>query len=336
MARSRSKNTLIIALMTSHKIYFEAAKDLQRIKDESIDLIVTSPPYPMIEMWDGIMGKQNKAIQKALENGEGMTAFELMHKELDKTWKACHRVLKNGGIACINIGDATRTLNGNFALYPNHARVIQVFLEAGFQCLPHIIWQKPTNAPNKFMGSGVLPPNAYVTLGHEFILIFRKGNKRTFKPSEKANRKRSAYFWEERNQWFTDIWNIKGTSQKLTNKKTRKRSAAFPFEIPYRLINMFSVQGDVVLDPFVGTGTTSLAAMAAGRHSIGFEIDEGLADTIAQTLSGKEGFIDEVIRRRLARHLEFVEERGKDNFNYENIFYKLPVMTLNEIDIIFT
>ena len=321
--------------MTSHKIHFEAAKDLQRIEDESIDLIVTSPPYPMIEMWDGIMGKQNQAIQTALQNGEGMTAFELMHNELDITWKACYRVLKEGGIACVNIGDATRTINGNFGLYPNHARVIQSFVEAGFQCLPHIIWQKPTNAPNKFMGSGMLPPNAYVTLGHEFILIFRKGNKRTFKPSEKANRKRSAYFWEERNQWFTDIWNIKGTSQKLTNGKTRQRSGAFPFEIPYRLINMFSVQGDTVLDPFVGTGTTSLAAMTAGRDSVGFEIDEGLADTIAQTLSDKEGFVDEVIRQRLTRHVKFVEERGKDNFNYENIFYKFPVITLNEIYISF-
>jgi len=205
LARSGSENTLISPLMTSHKIYFEAAKDLQSIKDESIDLIVTSPPYPMIEMWDDIMGKQNPAIQKALQNGEGMTAFELMHKELDKTWKVCYRVLKEGGIACINIGDATRTLDGNFALYPNHARVIQSFSGIGFQCLPHIIWQKPTNAPNKFMGSGMLPPNAYVTLGYEFILIFRKGNKRTLKASEKANRKRSAYFWEERNQWFTDI-----------------------------------------------------------------------------------------------------------------------------------
>jgi len=284
--------------MTSHKIYFEVAKDLQRIKDESVDLIVTSPPYPMIEMWDDIMGKQNPAIQKALENGEGMTAFDLMHKELDESWKACYRVLKEGGIACINI-----------------------------------IWQKPTNAPNKFMGSGMLPPNAYVTLGHEYILIFRKGNKRTFKTSEKANRKRSAYFWEERNQWFTDIWNIKGTSQKLTDSKTRKRSGAFPFEIPYRLINMLSVQGDVVLDPFVGTGTTLLAAMAAGRHSIGFEIDEGLADTIAQNLVDKEDFIDEVIQRRLARHVEFVEAKGKEVFGYLNEVYGFPVMTKNETSI---
>jgi len=330
LARSGEAIKLISPFMTSHKIHFEAAKDLQCIADESVDLIVTSPPYPMIEMWDDIMGKQNPAIQKALKNSEGMTAFELMHKKLDETWKACYRVLKEGGIACVNIGDATRTLNGNFALYPNHARVIQSFMKAGFQCLPHIIWQKPTNAPNKFMGSGMLPPNAYVTLGHEFILIFRKGNKRTFKASEKANRQRSAYFWEERNRWFTDIWNIKGTSQKLTDKKTRQRSGAFPFEIPYRLINMFSVQGDTVLDPFVGTGTTSLAAMAAGRDSVGFEIDEGLSGIIAQTLSDKEGFIDEVILRRLARHVEFVEAKGEGAFGYVSEVYGFSVRTKNE------
>jgi len=86
----------------------------------------------------------------------------------------------------------------------------------------------------------------------------------------------------------------------------------------------------VVLDPFVGTGTTSLAAMASGRHSIGFEIDKVLSDTIAQTLTDKEGFIDEVIRRRLARHVEFVKDKGKETFGYVNEVYGCPVMTKNE------
>ena len=116
-------------------------------------------------------------------------------------------------------------------------------------------------------------------------------------------------------------------------QKTRQRSGAFPFEIPYRLINMFSVQGDVVLDPFIGAGTTLLAAMAAGRHSIGFEIDEGLAGTITQTLSDKEGFIDDIIERRLARHVEFVKSKGKGALGYVNEVHGFPVMTKGESEL---
>jgi len=96
---------------------------------------------------------------------------------------------------------------------------------------------------------------------------------------------------------------------------------------------MFSVQGDVVLDPFVGTGTTSLAVMAEGRHSVGFEIDEGLADTIVQTLSDKEGFIDEVIRRRLARHVEFMRAKGEEAFGYVSEVNGFSVMTKGERNI---
>ena len=157
---------------------------MNQIESESIQLIVTSPPYPMIEMWDELFSNQSSEIKKALERGDGITAFELMHKILDDSWKECYRVLENGGFICINIGDATRSMKKEFQMYSNHSRIIKCLTELGFQILPEILWRKQTNAPNKFMGSGMLPAGAYVTLEHEYILILRKGNKREFKTVE--------------------------------------------------------------------------------------------------------------------------------------------------------
>ena len=99
----------------------------------------------------------------------------MMHSELDKVWGQLGRILVPGGYACINVGDATRTLKGRFQLYPNAERITQRFVDLGFDVLPRIIWRKTTNAPNKFMGSGMLPVGAYVTLEHEYVLIFRNG-----------------------------------------------------------------------------------------------------------------------------------------------------------------
>src|SRR5690554_4953442 len=243
-------------MITKHRTFIENAQNMSSLNDNTIDLIVTSPPYPMIQMWDSVMYTFNPEIEKEMEKYNGVNAFNLMHIELDKVWSECYRVLKDGGFACINIGDATRTLNGNFALYSNHSRIIKSFLKLGFNNLPNILWRKQTNAPNKFMGSGMLPAGAYVTLEHEWILIFRKGDKRVFKSElEKLERRKSAYFWEERNVWFSDIWDFKGVKQRLENTNGRERSAAFPIELPYRLINMFSLRNDTILDPFVGTGT---------------------------------------------------------------------------------
>ena len=327
------------ALETQNTIIFNDARHLSGISDQSIDLVVTSPPYPMIEMWDEIFCDQNEEIRQALTKNDGNQAFKLMHQELDKVWQELYRVLKPGGIACINIGDATRTFDGEFRLYTNHARIINAFLQAGFNNLPNILWRKQTNAPNKFMGSGTLPPGAYVTLEHEHILIFRKGNKRQFKTEEaKLNRQQSAYFWEERNQWFSDLWDLKGTRQQLLNGKTRERSGAYPFELAYRLINMFSVKGDTVLDPFVGSGTTTFGAMAAGRNSIGIEIDQQFSESIFDIEEDFENRLNDRIQKRFNDHLAFVKQReaekGKDAFKHYNKHYGFPVMSSQEKDLI--
>jgi DNA modification methylase len=326
---------------TMHRTIIGAAQCMNKLVDNSIELVVTSPPYPMIEMWDDIMSKQNENIKTALEKNKPHEAFELMHIELDKVWSEVERVLIPGGFACINIGDATRKLNDNFALYPNHARIISAFERLSMFNLPNIIWRKQTNAPNKFMGSGMLPSGAYVTLEHEWILIFRKGNKRQFKTdADKLKRKESSFFWEERNVWFSDLWDLKGTKQKIENSETRKRSGAYPFEIPYRLINMYSLQGDTVLDPFMGTGTTCIAAIASNRNSVGYEIDPAFLDIISQNIeSTRINFYNAIIQNRINQHIDFISERNSDpkksEIKHFNKNINLPVMTGQETDIKF-
>lgn len=323
-------------MMTCHQIYFQNSKNMEDLASSEVDLVVTSPPYPMIEMWDAMFTDQNPGIGDAIHKGDGLMAFELMHRELDAVWQEVRRILKPGGLACINIGDAVRTLQDSFMLYPNHARILNRFLKLGFQVLPAILWRKQTNAPNKFMGSGMLPPGAYVTLEHEYILILRKGPKREFKRGvEKQNRLQSAFFWEERNAWFSDIWmDVKGTSQQLGDHAKRLRSAAFPFEIPYRLINMFSVKGDSVVDPFLGIGTTMWAAMAAGRNSMGYEMEDGLRKEIYTLASSIVGYANERIDRRIQTHVDYVKQNQtrRGRFKYLNLHHRFPVKTRQEID----
>jgi len=325
-------------MITKHKIIFGDSNSMEELTDESIDLVVTSPPYPMIEMWDQIFASQNEKIGRALKKNDGPAAFELMHQELDKVWGELYRVLKEGGIACINIGDATRTINSHFALYTNHSRIHAHLQKLGFSALPPILWRKQTNAPNKFMGSGMMPPGAYITLEHEYILMLRKGNKKEFKTNEeKKIRRESSFFWEERNVWFSDVWiDLKGTSQNLFDTKIRGRSAAYPFELPYRLITMFSIKGDTILDPFFGIGTTMYAAMATARNSIGYEIDRNLKEQIISKFSGIVDFSNKRIEERLQKHLVFVDDRfqTKGKFKYTNNYYLFPVITRQETDLI--
>lgn len=324
---------------TTHQIFFENAKSMQAISSESVDLVVTSPPYPMIQMWDELFVCLNPAIADALNNHNGMAAFELMHSTLELVWCEIFRILRSGGMACVNIGDAVRTMGDSFALYPNHVKVLSQMQGIGFTTLPQILWRKQTNAPNKFMGSGMLPPYAYVTLEHEHILVMRKGSRKAFNSStDKDIRRESAYFWEERNNWFSDVWmELKGTRQQLIDNSVRKRSAAFPFEIPYRLINMFSVKGDTIVDPFLGTGTTMIAAMAAGRHSVGFELEPEFTIALSDGVSSAVDIANIRINDRLEAHLEFVKTRTDAGyeFKYLNRHYGFPVMTRQEIELLF-
>ena len=314
-------------MTTNHQIVFGNSNNMKEVEDDSIDLIVTSPPYPMYDMWDSMFTNMNEEIGDCLANNP-MMAFELQHQELDKVWNECIRVLKEGGFLIINIADAPRSFNGDFQMFDNHSRIVIYLTNKGLMELPPIIWKKVSNAPNKFMGSGCLPCGAYVTSEHEHILIFRKGTKRTFTDEEKKLRRESAFFYEERNTWFSDTWNVVGASQKI-DSEARDRSAAYPLEIPYRLISMYSMKGDTVLDPFGGLQTTSKAAMLLGRHSIGYELDKLLKPLIKVNLESTPTF-NHIAHGRLIRHIDFVKDR---ECKYYNGNLKCKVISSYETDI---
>ncbi|ERG88165.1 MAG: DNA modification methylase [halophilic archaeon J07HX5] len=323
---------------TTHRVVVGDARQLAAIEDNAVELVVTSPPYPMIELWDELFTELNPEIGRALQAGEGQAAFEAMHAELDTVWTELERVLVDGGIACINVGDATRTVDDQFRVYQNHARIVDAFEARGFDPLPEVLWRKPTNSAAKFMGSGMVPPNAYVTLEHEYVLVFRNGGgRRQFAPGA-DRRYAAAYFWEERNDWFSDLWtDITGQSQPLERPALRDRSGAYPFVIPYRLINMYSVYDDTVLDPFWGTGTTTMAALVAGRNSIGYEIESEFVDAFETRIADAPAVSQTVVEDRLRAHQQFVtaqRETGTE-FDYNADHYEFPVRTKQEQSIRF-
>ena len=280
-------------MQTQHRIIIGNSQQMHELADASVQLMVTSPPYPMIAMWDELFTKADPRIadlfKKLATDGNDETVrqiYNAMHDYLAKVWQETYRILVDGGIACINIGDATRSINGKFQLFPNHSRITEECEKIGFTALPYILWKKPTTKPmykgkGAFLGSGFLPPNAYVTLDCEFILLFRKGSLRKFPPKD-AMRYESALTKKERDEWFSQIWSLKGTRQ--TTSELERRTAAYPEAIAERLIRMFSVKGDTVLDPFLGSGTTTKAAAQNERNSVGYEIDESLLPLIKSSL----------------------------------------------------
>ena len=295
-------------MLTSHKIIIGSSQQMSELADGSVQLMVTSPPYPMIKMWDSFFIKADLKIgelwRKLEVDGKEETVvqiYDAMHDYLGKVWLETYRVLVNGGIACIDIGDATRTLQGKFELFPNHARITEICRKIGFITLPYILWKKPTTKPKykgkgAFLGSGFLPPNAYVTLDCEFILILRKGNLRKFQPHDKQ-RYDSAFTKQQRDEWFSQIWTLKGARQ--TTSELERRTAAYPDEIADRLIKMFSIRGDTVLDPFLGSGTTAKIASKNERNSVGYEIDQSLLSMIRRKVGngGDKGMCVEIIER---------------------------------------
>jgi DNA modification methylase len=313
---------------TAHRICLGDARTLP-LPDDSVELVVTSPPYPMIELWDDLFCDLDDGVETALAAGDGRAAFDRMHDVLADAWAEIRRVLVEGGIACVNVGDATRTVEGEFRLYPNHARITEAFTDLGFDQLPGVLWRKPTNAPTKFMGSGTIPPNAYVTLEHEHVLVFRNGEKRSFE-TRAPERYSASYFWEERNDWFSDLWDdLDAAPQVAAGATPRERRAAFPVELPYRLISMYSVYGDTVLDPFWGTGTTTLAAMATARNSVGLEVESGLSDQFAERVSTIDEWSRERVRQRFADHRSALADRD-DPVEHTAENYDFGVVTSEE------
>ena len=248
---------------TEHRLVQSDARRLGFIEGESVHLVVTSPPYWTL--------KKYRDHQDQLGDVEDYEGFLL---ELDKVWEHCYRVLVPGGRLICVVGDvclSRRKNDGRHTVVPLHASIQEHCRKIGYDNLAPIIWHKIANATFEVNGNGAgflgkpYEPNAVIKNDIEFILMERKpGGYR--KPSI-ATRVLSVISDENHRQWFQSIWTG------LTGASTRNHPAPYPEELTERLIRMFSFVGDTVLDPFMGTGTTTVAAARWGRNSIGVEID---------------------------------------------------------------
>jgi modification methylase len=256
---------------TAHTIYEADSRDLSAIPTGSVHLVVTSPPYAALKEYEPHPAQLGH-----------IRDYEAFLVELDKVWAECARVLVPGGrIACV-VGDVcvSRRQGGRHYVLPLSADIQVRARKHGLDALTPIRWLKVANikleasSSSRFLGKPNLP-NGVVKNDIEHIVFLRKsGGYR--KPTAEMEA-RSHISTDDYARWFTPIWTVSGAS-------TRDHPAPFPKEVASRLIRMFSFAGDTVLDPFAGTGTTSLAAMELGRNSIGVEIEPRYVGLIEKRL----------------------------------------------------
>lgn len=283
-----------------HKIIIGDSRSMREVTDESVHLIITSPPY-----W------QLKDYGNGRQIGFNDTYEEYINN-LDLAWNECHRILHKGCRLCINIGDqfARSVYYGRYKVIPIRTEIIKFCESAGFDYMGAIIWQKVTTCHTTggatVMGSFPYPRSGILKLDYEFILIFKKyGNQPKVSHEVKSQSKLTQEEWS---QYLTGHWNFAG-------EKQDKHLAMFPEELPRRLIKMFSFVGDTVLDPFLGSGTTSLAAKNLKRNSIGYEINSDFLPIIKEKLGIKQKTVFqnaslEIIKQE-QRKIDFKEEVKK-------------------------
>ena len=259
-----------IALKTIHKIVHGDSRQMNLLADKSIHLVITSPPYWQLKDY---------GAEKQIGFHEN---YESYINNLDLVWKECHRVLHPGCRLCINIGDqfARSVYYGRYKVIPIRTEIIKFCETIGFDYMGAVIWQKVTTCNTTggatIMGSFPYPRNGILKLDYEFILFFKKQG---LPPSPtKQQRELSVMTKEEWNTYFTGHWYFAGVKQD-------GHIAMFPEQLPARLIRMFSFSGETVLDPFLGSGTTSLAARNLGRNSIGYEINPDFIPIIKDKLN---------------------------------------------------
>jgi DNA modification methylase len=237
------------------------SRQIEWIPSGSVHLVLTSPPYWTLKQYP---------VHKAQL---GLVAdYEAFHDELDKVWRQCFRVLVPGGRLVCVVGDVclSRRRHGKHSVMPMHADVVVRARKVGFDNLSPIFWYKISNANyevengSAFLGKPY-EPNAIIKNDVEFILMLRKPG--GYRQPTDEQRDASRLTKEEYQEWFQQVWNG------LTGESTRSHPAPYPVELAYRLVRMFSFAGDTVLDPFMGTGTTLLAASRCSRNAIGVEIE---------------------------------------------------------------
>jgi DNA modification methylase len=283
------------SIPTTHSLFLSDCRTGPEIPPASVHLVLTSPPYWTLKEYrdsDGQMGH--------------IDDYDLFLEQLDEVWQRCFEALIPGGRLICVVGDVclSRRKNGRHTVVPLHASIQERCRRLGFDNLAPIIWHKIANAAYEVEGSGGFlgkpyEPNGVIKNDIEFILMQRKaGGYRT--PTE-AERILSVISSDNHKKWFQQIW------QGLTGASTKNHPAPYPLELAERLIRMFSFVGDTVLDPFMGTGTTSVAASGWGRNSIGIEVDSEYFKLASKRLSSQAA---QLFRRSTVR---IVECRGKRN-----------------------
>jgi len=248
---------------TDHKLYLHDARQADFLEPNSVHLVLTSPPYWTLKEYRGSDGQMGH-----------IERYDEFLAELDSVWHHCHRALVAGGRLIVVVGDvclSRRKNGGRHTVVPLHASIQEHCRAIGFDNLAPIIWHKIANAAYEVEnGSGGFlgkpyEPNAVVKNDIEFILMQRKPG--GYRSPSIPTRILSLISSRNHREWFQQIW------AGLTGASTRNHPAPYPLELAERLVRMFSFVGDTVLDPFLGTGTTSVAAAKWGRNSIGIEVD---------------------------------------------------------------
>jgi modification methylase len=288
-------------MQTKHQIINGDSRRMSHIPDQSVQLVVTSPPY-----W------QLKDYGSSDQIGFNDT-YEQYINNLNLVWNECRRVLEDGCRLCVNIGDqfARSVYYGRYKIIPIRTEIIKFCETIGFDYMGAIIWQKVTTCNTTggatIMGSFPYPRNGILKLDYEFILLFKKPGKS--KAVSKKIKESSRLTTEQWNSYFSGHWNFAGERQD-------KHLAMFPQELPARLIRMFTFVGDTVLDPFLGSGTTTLAARNNNRNSIGYEINRDFLPLIRKKIGADSGDFFE--------DSEFTFIDGDKGSNYSDEIKKLP------------
>jgi DNA modification methylase len=259
-------------LPTGHDLYRRDARNLHFLLPDSVHLVVTSPPYWNLKNYNPSEGQLGHIDQ-----------YDIFLDELDKVWAACfHALVPGGRLVCV-VGDvclSRRKNKGEHLVMPLHASIQERCRRLGFNNLAPIIWHKIANAVYEASGNGAgflgkpYEPNSVIKNDIEFILMERKPG--GYRSPSLATRILSVIPAEQHKSWFQQIWTG------VTGASTRFHPAPYPLQLAERLVRMFSFVGDTVLDPFMGTGTTNLAAAKWGRNSIGVEVDARYFDMAAQ------------------------------------------------------
>jgi modification methylase len=261
-------------LPTQHDLYRADARSVEFLRAESVHLVVTSPPYWTLKDYNVSEGQMGS-----------IGDYDTFLYELDKVWSACFRALVPGGRLICVVGDvclSRRKNKGEHLVMPLHASIQEHCRRLGFNNLAPIIWHKIANAAYEARGNGggflgkPYEPNSVIKNDIEFILMERKPG--GYRSPSLATRILSVIPAEQHKSWFQQIWTG------LTGASTKLHPAPYPLQLAERLIRMFSFVGDTVLDPFMGTGTTNVAAAKWGRNSIGVEVDRHYFSTAANRL----------------------------------------------------